>query len=728
MPRFRTIAAAVAVFLASAAVAHADPITAIVTAISTAISSVATAAAGLVSFASLGAFLGSPIGSLVLGLGLQLLVSPFLKRKTQSASVEASKINVRVAEPDRWIAAGLMRMGGGVVFAEFDADGNFWYVCVHSDSILTSIDQRYFDDIPIDVDVDGVVQTNDFCLDDEFNLYTEGDKRTYFKIWTSTYSASDPTPPAIAELALAFPGVDGWTSDHKLVGTTFSVTRVRAVGAEHRYKIFKWRGPVGLGEPAVSIAGRWSLVYDPRDNTQILGNPTTYKPTRNGPLIWAWFRTHRYGRGKNELTDINWSQMAIQADVADREVLSIDGNTYPWYQCGTAIPESKERAEAEQEILASFDGQIVFDNEGKAWARAGYYYAPTLTLSRNRDIMAMESVEATNGESETQGVIVRYIDPTAKYVTQPSAAWRNPLYYVEGETPRYLTIDILTCQNHNQAMRLAKAFGERSQPAYKILPTCGLRGLRATRERIIDILYDNTFAGDHEVVTQVEVDDAGIFCGVGLVPVNPDRWTLLAGEEKAKPVYAEIELASEIDLPTSVVIAFVGGVIKATFDAVPREDYRYVFEYKLSTDADEAYQPMLTEMEFNYSQSIGVAQNKSYHIRWKTVTTAGKASAWVSPVYTLSTAILTLTGTPVITGTVGVAYTSWTFGASGGVAPYLFVDLYGRLPPGLTLNSSTGLVSGTPTLAGTYANILFRAGDSDGAIGNFAAFTITIAP
>lgn len=47
--------------------------------------------------------------------------------------------------------------------------------------------------------------------------------------------------------------------------------------------------------------------------------------------------------------------------------------------------------------------------------------------------------------------------------------------------------------------------------------------------------------------------------------------------------------------------------------------------------------------------------------------------------------------------TVGTAY-SYTYSASGGIPPYKFSTLYGQLPNGLTLNSISGVVSGTPIL------------------------------
>ncbi len=50
----------------------------------------------------------------------------------------------------------------------------------------------------------------------------------------------------------------------------------------------------------------------------------------------------------------------------------------------------------------------------------------------------------------------------------------------------------------------------------------------------------------------------------------------------------------------------------------------------------------------------------------------------------------------------GVPYSS-SFVAAAGTAPYTFAIISGSLPPGLTLNTSTGLVSGIPTTSGFYS-------------------------
>jgi hypothetical protein len=51
-------------------------------------------------------------------------------------------------------------------------------------------------------------------------------------------------------------------------------------------------------------------------------------------------------------------------------------------------------------------------------------------------------------------------------------------------------------------------------------------------------------------------------------------------------------------------------------------------------------------------------------------------------------------------GVVGVAY-SETIDGKGGTAPYTFALSSGSLPAGLSLNTSTGVISGTPSTPGT---------------------------
>jgi len=90
---------------------------------------------------------------------------------------------------------------------------------------------------------------------------------------------------------------------------------------------------------------------------------------------------------------------------------------------------------------------------------------------------------------------------------------------------------------------------------------------------------------------------------------------------------------------------------------------------------------------------------------------------------------LVITTTSLSNGTVGVAYSA-TLGATGGVSPYAWSVVSGSLPAGLTLNSQTGAISGTPTSAGTStftAQVADSQSPADSAAKTFSV-TINAAP
>jgi len=643
---------------------------------------------------------------------------------------ELAPVNTRVTEPMRWMLAGVIRRGASPLFAEFDSSGYLWVVLVHCDSIMDSVVQYYLDDIPVTLAGNGDVNTLDFQLSEKGNIIDDtytGTKISYYNITTTTHSHANPTPPAISALQAAFPTL--WTSDHKLVGTTYSVLKCKPIEIEERHKVYKWRGTLGLGEPALSLAAKWGKVYDPRDVTQTLGDATTYKYSSNNVLIWAWFRTHPFGRNKST-NEVNWDKVAEQANKCDEIIVGISGSQ-PRYECATAIPEDKERSLAEQEILASCDAIMIFDDDGKAWVKVGYYETPTLTLSRSRDIVAMETIDSTNIENQKQGVIVRYLDVESGYQIQPSAPWYNPDLYVEGERASFLTVDIPTCPNHNQAMRLAKIIGKRSQSGTRIGPTIGLRGVRARSERFVNIIYDNTISGEYEIVSTVEIDSTGSYCGFAAVPMDDKRWILEAGEEKVKPVVSESTASVVIPSnPTISSLTYVNGRIEIVSSAQSNLSITNQYQYVATVDvSNDKWVDLSSNVDdVNFFTSVVLDNSVQYSIRHRAVTSGGSVSDWVvhGTTITATPATFTLGGTPITTGTVSTAYTGFTVTTTGGSSPFTFSDLYNRLPDGIVIDPSTGVVSGTPTNAATYSNILIRVQDGLGRTVDFGTFEIVI--
>lgn len=77
------------------------------------------------------------------------------------------------------------------------------------------------------------------------------------------------------------------------------------------------------------------------------------------------------------------------------------------------------------------------------------------------------------------------------------------------------------------------------------------------------------------------------------------------------------------------------------------------------------------------------------------------------------------------TGEVGVAYAGLTLTGSKGLKPYTFIS--DPLPDGITLDASTGVVSGTPTQAGSYS-MKFGVRDSYRRVTFLPAFTLVVEP
>jgi hypothetical protein len=104
---------------------------------------------------------------------------------------------------------------------------------------------------------------------------------------------------------------------------------------------------------------------------------------------------------------------------------------------------------------------------------------------------------------------------------------------------------------------------------------------------------------------------------------------------------------------------------------------------------------------------------------------AGTVQAALVELFNLLPPLIIL-GTPPATGAVGTPY-SFIPTTFGGRAPYTFKQT-GALPPGLSFDPATGILSATPTEGGTYPNITISVTDKAGHTAQLTddPFTITI--
>ena len=88
---------------------------------------------------------------------------------------------------------------------------------------------------------------------------------------------------------------------------------------------------------------------------------------------------------------------------------------------------------------------------------------------------------------------------------------------------------------------------------------------------------------------------------------------------------------------------------------------------------------------------------------------------------------LSLGGGALSPGVVGQGFFA-TLSAAGGTTPYLFSVTGGRLPGGVTLNATTGVISGTPTATGTFSFTVQVTDSSASPQSASAAFSLSISP
>ncbi len=119
-------------------------------------------------------------------------------------------------------------------------------------------------------------------------------------------------------------------------------------------------------------------------------------------------------------------------------------------------------------------------------------------------------------------------------------------------------------------------------------------------------------------------------------------------------------------------------------------------------------------------------------------TDSGASPISGSRAYTLTVAAPTvsLPATTLPNGTASQAYSAAITQASGGIAPYTYAVTAGALPAGVTVNSASGALSGTPTVTGNFSFTLTATDSTSGTPGQasrsytlaIVAPTLTVAP
>jgi hypothetical protein len=252
---------------------------------------------------------------------------------------------------------------------------------------------------------------------------------------------------------------------------------------------------------------------------------------------------------------------------------------------------------------------------------------------------------------------------------------------------------------------------------YTAVPYADTYAVRAAQEaaaaRVIDLDFDpSNFASLHPGPTWVDGVGARFYAAwannvvIGdITPSNLGSFTDVSGAATAALITSNEITIAGIDRSTTVEIS--GGEYR-----VRHPDNTDAVAWTSSPGIIHPHQKLTLRTASSGSASTGVNV---------TVTVGGGDEQW---------SVTTAANTPIISGTpgaatVGVSYT-FTPSVTGGTPGYTFAVVAGTLPAGLSINGSTGEITGTPTTAGTSGGITIRVTDSLGATDDLAELSITV--
>lgn len=323
---------------------------------------------------------GAIVTNLVVGYALSALASAFIKKPSSGAAMDTG-LNITNTDPDApgAIIIGLSKYAGVRRFHETSSK-NRWlhFVNVYAIHEIESVEKIYVDDVEVSVDADGWV--------------TSGPYEGILRIKTYNGTSTQTADPYLVDNSPSF-------------DTTF-----RYQGLAIACVSAKWDSDVFRGEPVISLLMKGAKIYDPRDDTQLLDDASTWKWSDNAILCAAHYlrgmpkpdylgNLRRVFGTNAKDSDINWNEIAAEANIADEPVNLKEGGTQKRYTANGVMLANTEPGEGIQSIMKSAAGKQT-NSGGILSLRAGAARSPVMNFTQ-ADIIGSISISASRPLAQT---------------------------------------------------------------------------------------------------------------------------------------------------------------------------------------------------------------------------------------------------------------------------------------------------------------------------------------
>jgi hypothetical protein len=392
---------------------------------------VAAVAAG--TFATFGAFLMSTaaLTAFAIGAGLSVLSRALMPKPDFGAMMEGITGTVREPTASRKVIYGKVRTGGAVVFiANSNQNKDLYLVICFACHEIEGYEAVYFND-------EKVYENGSYVSD--WASYAN------FAFYDGTQTTGDPALSS----ASAFWGTD----THILNGIAYM--RVKLTWDEDRKKF-----PQGV--PNISAVIKGKKVYDPRKDSTIGGtgsqrtsDPTTWEWSQNPALaLYDYMTNSYYGLGESHL-GMDYTAFNTTANVCEEAVTLDAGGTQERYHCNGVLDTANVIKGNIEALTACMGGRIGYV-DGKYFAQAAKYYAPTITVDESMMVGAISVQTKQSRRSMYNGVKGVFLSEEENYTLVDYPAKISSAYSALDGDPIYLDMPLPFVTDNIRAQRLAK--------------------------------------------------------------------------------------------------------------------------------------------------------------------------------------------------------------------------------------------------------------------------------
>lgn len=410
--------------------------------------------------------------NLIVGGGLSVISSLALAPKAPGVG-GGYKTTITQADAWRVRGYGYAQLSGVRAFLRSKQGRLYQVIMIHQGQI-SRFRNIYLGDIKLALDGEG--RATNGALTHDGAYYVTIDTRL------GEYDSS-----AYPRLVDDFP--DDWSEQHKLNSVATVYALFRAPGLKRFSKVF----PEGANSP-IRVVADLTEIHDLRDGVT--------RWTRNAALcIRNYLRSSDgYRLSPDMLGTESWKAFADRCDErvrrrsGDEERYALGGV----YSLGDAPKDVLAR------LLATCDGELYHDAEGKLGIRGGAWSEPTLTLTEEH-ILSHSLAQGNDRFASFNRLWVQYTAPGQDYKTVELIAWEDAENQaLIGLKEEKLSLDMV--QSAGQAKRLGRVYAAKRNPRWVGSISTTLYGLlaysasdenpdngRIIRVRLPELGIDGTF-------------------------------------------------------------------------------------------------------------------------------------------------------------------------------------------------------------------------------------------